>query len=246
MAQDTYHPQHIAIIMDGNGRWAKQRGKPRTAGHQAGIKATRATVENCVELGIASLTMFAFSSENWKRPETEVGMLMDLFLRALKSEVNDLHANGVRIRFIGDLSAFSEKLQQQMHEAEKLTSQNTHLNLNIAVNYGGRWDIVEAARKLAQQVEAGILHADDIDTSAFAQALSLADQPDPDLLIRTSGEVRLSNYLLWQLAYTECYFTDVLWPDFGKPELQEAIDWFGQCNRRYGKTAEQIEKDRCA
>ncbi|MEM7207114.1 MAG: polyprenyl diphosphate synthase [Pseudomonadota bacterium] len=233
-------PQHIAIIMDGNGRWAKQRNKPRTFGHQAGLKATRKTVENCVEFGIGSLTLFAFSSENWRRPETEVGMLMDLFFRALKNEVNDLDANGVRISFVGDTSAFSDKLQQQMRAAEEQTDSNSQLNLNIAVNYGGRWDLVNGVRSVAQRVADGALDPESITEDVVSGALELSHLPEPDLMIRTSGEQRLSNYLLWQMAYTELYFTDVLWPDFDKNALLAALDWFAGCERRYGKTGEQL------
>ncbi len=235
-------PRHIAIIMDGNGRWARHQGKPRTAGHQAGLKATRNVVQNCVELGVESLTLFAFSSENWRRPDQEVSILMDLFLRALKSEVEQLHQNGVRIRFIGDLSAFSTKLQKQMHTAEKTTCDNTVLNLSIAVNYGGRWDIVQATKQIALLVKSGDLLLEQIDTEALGNQIMLNDLPDPDLLIRTSGERRISNYLLWQMAYTELYFTDTLWPDFDKHALQQAIAWFAQCERRYGKTGEQMQQ----
>ncbi len=226
--------------MDGNGRWAKRRGKQRTAGHQAGLKATRNTVQNCVELGIESLTVFAFSSENWRRPDQEVGMLMDLFLRALKSEVKQLNDNGVCMRFIGDLTSFSSKLQKQMRVAEETTRDNTVLNLSIAVNYGGRWDIAQAARQVALAVQSGDLSTDELDVETLDKYLELSDLPDPDLLIRTGGELRLSNYLLWQMAYTELYFTDTLWPDFDKQALQRAISWFGQCERRFGKTGEQL------
>jgi undecaprenyl diphosphate synthase len=228
--------------MDGNGRWAKKRGKPRTAGHRAGLKATRNAVQNCVELKIESLTLFAFSSENWRRPEKEVGMLMDLFLRALKNEVEQLNENGVRMRFIGDLSAFSPKLQEQMRIAEQTTINNTVLNLSIAVNYGGRWDIARASREIALSVLSGGLSVDEIDIDTVGKYLALSDLPDPDLLIRTSGESRLSNYLLWQMAYSELYFTDTLWPDFDKQALQQAMSWFGQCERRYGQTAEQLNR----
>jgi len=233
-------PQHIAIIMDGNGRWARRRGKPRTTGHQAGLKATRNIVQNCVELGIESLTLFAFSSENWRRPDQEVGMLMDLFLRALKSEVEQLHDNGVCMRFIGDLTSFSSKLQKQMRVVEDTTRKNTVLNLSIAVNYGGRWDIAQAARKVALAVQSGEFSAQEINVETLDKYLERRDLPDPDLLIRTGGELRLSNYLLWQMAYTELYFTDTLWPDFDKQALQQAISWFSQCERRYGKTGDQL------
>jgi undecaprenyl diphosphate synthase len=235
-------PRHIAIIMDGNGRWAKQRNRARTAGHQAGLKATRSTVQNCVELGIESLTLFAFSSENWRRPDQEVGMLMDLFLRALKSEVEQLHENGVCVRFIGDLTSFSSKLQQQMSAVEQTTRDNTVMNLSIAVNYGGRWDIAQAARRVALSVQSGDLSVNEIDVESVDKYLALSDLPDPDLLIRTGGELRLSNYLLWQMAYTELYFTDLLWPDFDMQALRQAISWFSGCERRFGKTGEQIDQ----
>ena len=218
----------------------------RTAGHQAGLNATRNTVQNCVELGIESLTLFAFSSENWRRPAKEVGMLMDLFLRALKSELKQLHDNGVCMRFIGDLTSFSSKLQKQMRIAEETTRDNTQLNLSIAVNYGGRWDIVQAARQVALSVQSGGMSADEITVESFDKRLALSDLPDPDLLIRTGGELRLSNYLLWQMAYTELYFTNTLWPDFDVHALQQAISWFSQCERRYGKTSEQIDRTRHA
>ena len=233
-------PRHIAIVMDGNGRWAKQRKKPRSFGHQAGVKAARQAVRSCVEFGVEALTLFAFSSENWGRPQSEVGLLMDLFLRALKSELEELHSNGVRMRFIGDISAFSDKLREQMRYAESLTHDNATLNLNIAVNYGGRWDITNAVREIAKQVELGQLAADAIDQDVLARHVSLADLPDPDLMIRTSGAVRISNYLLWQMAYTELYFCDTHWPDFDRAEMLRAIDWFSRCERRYGKTGEQV------
>ena len=233
-------PSHIAVIMDGNGRWAKKRDKPRTFGHQSALKATRGIVKHCVELGIESLTLYAFSSENWRRPQKEITVLMDLFLRALQNEIKPLHENGVRVRFIGDLHVFSDSLQQQICDSEQLTQTNDAMNLNIAINYGGRWDIVEATRRLAAQVKCGEIEVQDIDEFRFANHLSTRALPDPDLMIRTSGEQRLSNYLLWQLAYTEFYFTEVLWPDFDKAELQRAIAWFGRRQRRYGMTSGQL------
>ena len=238
----TLKPRHIAIIMDGNGRWASKRGKPRTAGHRVGLKAARNTAQHCVELGIESLTLFAFSSENWRRSDQEVGALMDLFLRALKNEVNQLHDSGVRIRFIGDTTVFSEKLQQQMQLTEQTTTDNTVLNLSIAVNYGGRWDILQAARKVATAVICGEISMSEIDTQTLGRYMSLSDLPEPDLMIRTGGEQRLSNYLLWQSAYTELYFTDTLWPDFDEQALLQAIEWFGRCERRYGKTGKQLNR----
>ncbi len=236
------NPNHIAIIMDGNGRWAQSRGLPRAAGHQAGFKLTRDIVESCGRRQIGALTLFAFSSENWRRPESEVGWLMDLFLRALKSEVGKLKANNVLMRFIGERSAFSDKLQQEMTRAENETAGNTGLKLTIAINYGGRWDIVNAARALAADVQRGDLTIDDIDEERFTNAISIPDCGEPDLFIRTGGEKRISNYLLWHLAYTELYFTDVLWPDFNDQELDVAIDFFNGRQRRFGKTSEQVTR----
>ena len=233
-------PRHVAMIMDGNGRWARQRGRARPAGHQAGFRATRDIVEACARRGIDALTLFAFSSENWRRPETEVGLLMDLFLRALKSEVGKLRDNNVRIRFIGDRTAFQPRLQREMERAEALTVGNRGLELAVAVNYGGRWDIVNAARALAREVEAGRLRPEAIDIEAFSRHVSLAGVTEPDLFIRTGGEKRISNYLLWHLAYTELYFTDVLWPDFGDEELGRALDFYAGRQRRFGRTGEQV------
>jgi len=235
-------PRHIAVIMDGNGRWARRRFAPRTEGHRAGVRAARATIEACAERGIEALTLFAFSSENWKRPASEVGVLMDLFLRALRAEVGRLDENGVRLRFIGDRSAFNDTLQEEMRSAEAATADNGALNLNIAVGYGGRWDITRAARLLATEVEAGRLRADDITAEHLGARLSLADLPEPDLFIRTGGERRISNYLLWQLAYTELWFTDALWPDFDAAMLDEAIAFFAGRQRRFGRTSEQLDQ----
>lgn len=226
--------------MDGNGRWAKNKGLPRAAGHQAGFRTTRDIVEACARREIKALTLFAFSSENWARPEQEVGLLMDLFLRGLKSEVSKLHENNVCINFIGERSAFSEKLQSQMTSAELRTASNTGLNLSIAVNYGGRWDIVNAAKKLAMQVQQGTLQPDDIDIDTFSSQVSLSGISEPDLFIRTGGEKRISNYLLWHLAYTELYFTDVLYPDFNDSELENAMEFYAGRQRRFGKTGDQV------
>ena len=236
-------PNHIVIVMDGNGRWAKKRLMPRTAGHAAGVKATRKVVENCVAKGIGALTIFAFSSENWKRPEQEVTSLMELFVTTLQSEVKSLHEQNVRIRFIGDCSAFSEKLQNKINHATDLTLSNTGLQLNIAVNYGGRWDVAQSCKAVAEKIERGELSANDVDAELVNQHVCLSGLPDPDLFIRTGGEKRISNFLIWQLAYTELYFTDVLWPDFDKEELSEALSWFSSIQRRFGKTGEQIEKN---
>lgn len=226
--------------MDGNGRWARQRGKQRAVGHQAGFRNTRDIVDACGRRNIEALTLFAFSSENWKRPASEVGFLMDLFLRALKSEVKKLLENNVRVRFIGELSAFQPKLRREMEVAEKTTENNTGLKLAIAVNYGGRWDIVNAARQLAVEVQQGKLDPQSIDIDTFSKHVSLAGVSEPDLFIRTGGEKRISNYLLWHLAYTELYFTDVLWPDFSDVELGTALDFYAGRQRRFGRTGDQV------
>ena len=239
----SFSDLHIAIIMDGNGRWARQRGRPRAAGHQAGFHATRKIVEACGRLHINALTIFAFSSENWSRPKSEVGLLMDLFLRGLKSEVGKLKDNNVRIRFIGERAAFSAKLQSEMDAAEKNTAHCTGLKLTIAVNYGGRWDIVNAARRLAEQVKSGEIQPADITLDSFAGQVTLTDITDPDLFIRTGGEKRISNYLLWHLAYTELYFTDVLWPDFNDVELDKALEFYTTRQRRFGRTGDQVVSD---
>ena len=235
-------PAHIAIIMDGNGRWAKSRGLPRHAGHKAGLDTAREIIEHCAERKVGVLTIFTFSSENWQRPESEVGLLMELFLVALGKDVRELHKNGIRVRFIGERRAFSAKLQAGMAEAETLTAANPSMLLNIAVGYGGRWDIVSAVRQLVGEAVAGALRPGDVDEPRFGAALQLGDEPDPDLFIRTGGEKRISNFLLWNLAYTELYFSDLLWPDFGKPALDEAIAWFAERQRRFGKTDEQREE----
>jgi len=234
-------PHHLAIIMDGNGRWAQARGKPRHAGHRAGVETVRRVIEMCGQEGVKVLTLFAFSSENWQRPETEVKMLMELFFTALNREIRRLQKRNVRLRIIGDISAFSEKLQQLIREGERLTAENDGLILQIAANYGGRWDITQAARSLARQVKAGLLQPEEIDESAFARQLSFADQPDPDLFIRTGGEKRISNFMLWQCAYTELYFTDVLWPDFDDRALQDAFEDFAKRQRRFGRVAAQVD-----
>ncbi|HLF31142.1 MAG TPA: isoprenyl transferase [Xanthomonadales bacterium] len=238
-------PSHIAIIMDGNGRWAVKRGRPRTMGHQAGLKALRRIVEHCGRLGVAELTVFAFSSENWNRPQQEVSRLMDLFMRALDKETRELHANDVRLRFIGDLAAFNPALQESVRQAVKRTQHNQRMTLNIAVNYGGRWDIIQAARKLAQQCTDGSLHASDINEDAVARQLALADSPAPDLFIRTGGEMRISNFLLWQTAYTELYFSPAMWPDFTPACLDAALADYSSRERRFGRTGEQVQPVPC-
>ena len=232
-------PRHVAIIMDGNGRWARKRLLPRVAGHRAGVTPVRVCIEQCVRQDIAALTLFAFSSENWARPPEEVGSLMGLFLDALDREIDELQSNGVRLRFIGERHNLSQVLQQRISSAESRTAGNSRLALQIAVSYGGRWDLVEAARVLAQRCAAGTLLPQDIDESLLSSTLSVADLPDPDLFIRTGGEQRISNFLLWNLAYTELYFTDQLWPDFDAASFQIALDWYASRNRRFGLTGEQ-------
>ena len=239
MAPDPRLPCHVAIVMDGNGRWAQQRHRPRSFGHRAGQKALRAAVEFCLRQGIGHLTLFAFSSENWKRPDEEVGALMELFVKALDREVEELHGYGVRIRFVGALDAFSETLRMRMAAASKKTQLNSKLTANICVNYGGRWDIAQAARRAAVAACNGEFAATDIDEHMLAPFLCLAEQPAPDLLIRTGGERRISNFLLWQLAYTEFYFTDTLWPDFDATHMQQAMTDFSNRHRRFGATTEQ-------
>ena len=227
--------------MDGNGRWARQRMMPRQAGHRAGVRAARAIVETCARRGIRHLTLFAFSSENWRRPQGEVGALMRLFLEALEREVDELHANGVQLRFIGERRELSAELQARMRSAEERTRANERLVLVIALAYGGRWDIGQAARQLAAEAAAGALDPATIDDAAVAGRLALAGLPEPDLLIRTGGEHRLSNFLLWQLAYAELWFTDCLWPDFGEAELDRALARYAAVERRFGQTSEQLQ-----
>ncbi len=233
-------PRHVAIIMDGNGRWAKKRYMPRFAGHKAGVEAVRCIVRSCANKKIEVLTLFAFSSENWRRPQEEVSLLMDLLLTSLQRQARKLHENNVKLRFIGDHHAFSPKLSEKIKEAEQLTRENTGLVLVIAINYGGRWDITQATKKIAQQVEAGALNCEQIDESVMHSHLALHDLPEPDLFIRTGGEQRVSNFLLWQLAYTELYFTDTLWPDFKEQAFEIALDSFAKRQRRFGHTGEQM------
>nr|VFK34176.1 MAG: undecaprenyl diphosphate synthase [Candidatus Kentron sp. MB]VFK76724.1 MAG: undecaprenyl diphosphate synthase [Candidatus Kentron sp. MB] len=233
-------PRHIAIIMDGNGRWAMHRRLPRVAGHRAGVDSVRRVVQDCADIGIEVLTLFAFSSENWQRPHEEVGLLLSLFLSSLEQEVRKLHQHNVRLRIIGDRGAFSEKLQQVIEESEHLTRDNTGLTLVIAVNYGGRWDLEQAVRAIARRIAAGQLHPDEIDPRTIRLHLCLHDLPEPDLFIRTSGEKRISNFLLWQIAYTELYFTDTLWPDFDRKSLDSALTFYASRQRRFGQTAEQM------
>ncbi|MGA9422698.1 MAG: polyprenyl diphosphate synthase [Rhodanobacteraceae bacterium] len=233
-------PAHIAIVMDGNGRWAEQRRRPRSFGHREGQKAVRAAVEFCLERGVAVLTLFAFSSENWRRPAAEVGALMQLFVKALDRELDELHGNGVRVEFIGDLEAFDPDLRGRMHGAMSKTQANTALRLNVAVNYGGRWDIVHAARRSAEAVAAGTLRPEDISEQSLAKYFCLADMVPVDLLIRTGGEFRISNFLLWQIAYSELFFTDALWPDVDAAMLDQALAEYSSRERRYGRAPQQL------
>jgi undecaprenyl diphosphate synthase len=234
-------PRHIALVMDGNGRWAKGRGLARHAGHQAGAETLRTLVAHAAALGIEVMTVFAFSSENWRRPKVEVKLLLQLFSDALRREARQLAANNVRLRIIGDLSAFPARLQTQIHESEALTQGSTGMLLQVAANYGGRWDILQAARRLAQTVAAGELAPEAVDEGRLAAELATAGLPEPDIFIRTGGEQRLSNFLLWQCAYSEIFFSPLLWPDFGPQALDEVLADFARRQRRFGMTAEQLD-----
>jgi undecaprenyl diphosphate synthase len=236
-------PRHIAVIMDGNGRWAKERFMPRVAGHQRGVEALREVVKACRDLGVGYLTVFAFSSENWRRPAEEVSFLMSLFLKMLEREVSKLHENNIRLRIIGDRSRFDEKLQQTMAEAERLTEKNSALTLTVAANYGGRWDVMQAVKAM---LKAKPQLAWDFTEEDLQPFLSMSDAPEPDLFIRTGGEQRISNFMLWQLAYTELYFTDTLWPSFDRRELDKAIVSYQMRERRFGRTSEQLLSARVA
>ena len=233
--------KHIAIIMDGNGRWATLRRRPRTFGHQAGVKSVRTTIETCVEQGIPHLTLFAFSSENWSRPANEVKKLMDLFMRSLSKETPELLKQGVQQNFIGDLTKFSPKLQQKMTDVAAMQPEQLTMTLNIAVNYGGKWDVVQAARKLSDDIQSQKINPDEVNEQNFNGYLSLANQPPVDLLIRTGGEHRISNFLLWQIAYAEIFFEDVLWPDFDAKQLQRVINQFHSRERRFGMISDQVK-----
>ncbi|MBT3504236.1 MAG: isoprenyl transferase [Piscirickettsiaceae bacterium] len=239
-------PKHIAIIMDGNGRWAKSRHQPRFMGHRAGVKSVEKIVKHCVNSQIEVLSLFSFSSENWRRPSKEVSLLMELFAVALKQQTKRIHKNNARLRIIGDTSKFSTSLQKQIREAQSVTENNTGLTINIAANYGGRWDITQSVQQLAERVKQGTLNVDEITEAHIAAGLSTADIPEPDLFIRTGGEQRVSNFMLWQMAYTEFYFTDTLWPDFDEQVLDTAINSFAQRERRFGKTSEQLQDDKNA
>lgn len=235
-------PRHVAIIMDGNNRWAKERNLAGVAGHKAGVNSVRAVVETCAREGVEVLTLFAFSSENWRRPADEVSALMRLFVFALEREVRKLHRNGIRLRLIGDRSAFSPLLQDHMAKAEALTRDNTGMTLVIAANYGGHWDITQATRRVSEKVLAGELTPGDITDAVIQQHLSIGDLPMPDLMIRTAGEQRISNFLLWHLAYTEFYFSSVYWPDFRSQEMLAALDAYSRRQRRFGQTDDQIAR----
>lgn len=243
MAQEALKiPQHVAIIMDGNGRWAQLRGKKRVVGHKNGVESVRSVVSTARKNGVKALTLFAFSSENWQRPEGEVNVLMDLFMYVLTREVKKLHKNNIRFQVIGDISRFSEKLQKMIKNSEVLTENNDAMVLSIAANYGGRWDIAQAAQKMAEKAVAGEITPAQINEESLAQEINLANLPELDLLIRTGGDYRISNFLLWQAAYAEFYFTDVLWPDFQEEELLKAMACFDNRERRFGLTGEQIKK----
>ncbi|MCH8100464.1 MAG: isoprenyl transferase [Proteobacteria bacterium] len=238
-------PRHVAIIMDGNGRWASSRKKARHSGHRAGVKSVRLSVETAAQRGVEYLTLFAFSSENWARPVDEVGRLMSLFVEALRREVDELHRNDVRLNFVGAREQLNKGLRDKITEAEKKTANNNGLRLTVAIAYGGRWDIIEATKAIARRVESGSLTADAIDEAEFVKGLQFADVPDPDLLIRTGGETRISNFLLWNLAYAELWFTDVLWPEFDANEFDNALAYFASRQRRFGNTGEQVEAAGC-
>ncbi|VAW98790.1 Undecaprenyl diphosphate synthase [hydrothermal vent metagenome] len=233
-------PKHVAIIMDGNGRWAERRTLPRFSGHRAGVETLRSIVQMSAELGIKSLTLFAFSSENWRRPKKEVGLLMELFMTALGREVSRLHETGVKLKIIGDLQAFPAKLQKRINDSMHLTKDNAGLQVNIAANYGGKWDIVQATKKIVELVNNGEITSDEVTDELLNEHLCMCDQPEPDLFIRTGGEQRISNFLIWQLAYSELYFTRVLWPDFDRDEYAKAITSFATRQRRFGRTGAQV------
>ena len=240
MTSKNNFPKHVAIIMDGNGRWSERQGKHRIFGHKHGVKALRKTITFARDNELEALTIFAFSSENWKRPEQEVSMLMELFFIVLGREIKKLHKSNIKLNIIGDISGFSDRLQKKVHEGQELTKNNTGLALNVAANYGGRWDMTNATRQIATQVQSGELNIDDIDEELVGQTLTLGDLPDVDLMIRTGGDYRISNFLLWQLAYAEMYFTDVLWPDFDGEAFQLALDVFSGKERRFGQTSAQV------
>ncbi|WP_353128675.1 isoprenyl transferase [Parapedobacter pyrenivorans] len=238
----TRLPQHVAIIMDGNGRWAKERGKLRVFGHKNGVAAVRDTVEGAVEIGVKYLTLYAFSTENWNRPKLEVSALMELLINTISKETKTLMDNGVKLRAIGNLGQLPTKANDRLHEAMRKTAENDNCTLTLALSYSARWEITEAARQLAQEVQTGRINPNDIDEGRFAQHLATRGMPDPELMIRTSGEQRISNYLLWQLAYAELYFTEKMWPEFRRNDLFEAIVTYQSRERRFGLTSEQLAK----
>lgn len=235
-------PKHVAIIMDGNGRWAKQKGMLRIVGHENGTKSVRTTVEACAEIGIKNLTLYAFSTENWNRPKTEVNTLMKLLVKSLKKEIKTLQDNNIRLQAIGKLEELPEKANKELHEVIEKTKQNTHMNLTLALSYGSREEIINAVKSISANVKNNIISIDSIDESIINKHLYTQNLPDVDLLIRTSGEQRISNFLLWQIAYAELYFTDVLWPDFSKEDLYKALKCYEKRERRFGKTSEQLSK----
>lgn len=236
-------PRHIAIIMDGNGRWAKERGEDRVFGHHEGVLSVREIVNSSAELGIGYLTLYAFSTENWNRPREEVNALMELLVNTIRKEIEELKKNNVRLHIIGDFESLPETCRQELNEAKEITSMNTGLNLILALSYSSRWEILEASKKIAEDVKAGKISSDDVTDELFHTYLNTAQFPDPELMIRTSGEYRISNYLLYQLAYAELYFTPVHWPEFRKQHLYEALLNYQQRERRFGKTSEQIQKN---
>ncbi len=237
-------PGHVAVIMDGNGRWAHKRGRERIFGHHAGVKAVRNTVETAAEIGIKFLTLYAFSTENWNRPDEEVSALMDLMIESVNNETNTLVEKGISLKVIGDLSRLSDNVRQRLHQTMKVTSGGTRMKLIVAISYSSRWEISEACRRIAGAVKEGRMNINDIDEETVSASLTTSDIPDPELMIRTSGEKRISNFLLWQLAYAELYFTEKLWPDFGKEDFYKAVADFQKRERRYGKTSEQIAENR--
>lgn len=236
-------PRHVAVVMDGNNRWAKRRHLPGVAGHKAGVKAVRSVIEQAARLEVEVLTLFAFSSENWKRPEQEVNALMQLFLRALQKEVKKLHKHNIRLLIMGDVSAFSDALQEHIHIAQDLTEKNTGLTLVIAANYGGRWDMSHAAKCIAREVKEGKINPEEIDENLFSRYTCLSEFPEPDLCIRTGGELRISNFMLWQFAYAELVFSDALWPDFNETHFWSALEQYNSRTRRFGRTDEQLKED---
>lgn len=233
-------PEHIAIIMDGNGRWAKSKGKARVWGHRKGVRSVRDIVETCGQLGVKYLTLYAFSTENWKRPKDEVSMLMRLLVSSLRQEINSLHDNNVRLAVIGELSKLPKEAQNELLDSIDRTSKNTGLTLTLALSYSGRWDITRAMKRVAMDVRSGKISPEDVSEDTIAQYLSTSEMPDPDLLIRTSGELRISNFLLWQLAYTEIFISDCFWPEFRREKLYDAIRAFQNRERRFGMVSEQL------